>query len=188
MAFTQMTENVEIHQTQPRLIKKGANYSETQAIFDEAAVLLQDFINETLLPELESTADGASAADKIGSSVIEDVVGTTVHSQIANLKLQLNEAVVGGIPEGALDQAVEDAVDALDYARFTNSSGTFSLGGTTCVITDAFITANTQVIISPDPTKELVGTWSVVSTAGSFTITSTETEAENIDFDWGATK
>jgi hypothetical protein len=71
-------------------------------------------------------------------------------------------------------------------AEFKNGSATFISGTTEQVVTDTFITVNTQVIISP--TQEKVGSWSVASSAGSFTITSDATETSNVTFDWGATK
>ena len=87
---------------------------------------------------------------------------------------------------GAYDEiiAIENAVNG--KAAFKIGAGTFALGGTTCVITDAFITTSTLVIVSPTQAK--VGSWSVVSSAGSFTITSDATETANVTFDWGGTK
>lgn len=71
-------------------------------------------------------------------------------------------------------------------ATYKNSTGTFTSGGITYQVTDAFITANTLVVISPTQTK--VGTWTVSSASGSFTITSTATETSNVSFDWSAIK
>lgn len=71
-------------------------------------------------------------------------------------------------------------------ALFKKTTGTFTSGGTTHQVTDAFITANTQVIVTP--TEAMVGIWTWVPTAGSFTITSTETETSDVDFTWSATK
>ena len=71
-------------------------------------------------------------------------------------------------------------------AQFKRGNDTFASGGTTKVVIDSFITADTQVIVSP--TQEKIGSWSVTSTTGSFTITSDSTETSNVTFDWGATK
>lgn len=79
---------------------------------------------------------------------------------------------------------VEDALSA--KAQFKSGSGTFTSGSITYTVTDAFITAATMVIISPTSTK--IGAWSVVSSAGGFTITSDATETNAVTFDWGATK
>ena len=57
--------------------------------------------------------------------------------------------------------------------------------GLTQVVTDAFITADTFVTVTPTGTK--VGMWTVTSTAGSFTITS-DTSETNCAFDWNALK
>lgn len=101
--------------------------------------------------------------------------------------------------EGEFDDWMATLVDILDEstagnllnlinarALYKRGSDTFISGGTTKTVTDAFITADTQVIISPTQTK--VGSWSVSSAAGSFTVTSDETETSNVTFDWGATK
>jgi len=71
-------------------------------------------------------------------------------------------------------------------AEFKNGSDTFISGQTTKLVSDSFITANTQIIISPMQDK--IGSWSVTSSAGSFTITSDVAETSNVSFDWGATK
>lgn len=84
---------------------------------------------------------------------------------------------------------VDYILTASDYntkALFKNGSGTFALGDTTYVVTDAFITANTLVVASP--TQATIGLWSVDSAAGSFTITSTATETSTVTFSWGAIK
>ena len=71
-------------------------------------------------------------------------------------------------------------------ALYKNGSGTFTAGGTTYQVTDAFITANTMVIVSPTSAK--LGMWSVSSGVGNFTITSDATETNAVTFDWGAVK
>ena len=71
-------------------------------------------------------------------------------------------------------------------ALFKSSTGTFASGSTTYQVTDAFITAATLVFVNPTQTP--IGAWSVSSTAGSFTITSTATETATRTFDWGAIK
>jgi len=71
-------------------------------------------------------------------------------------------------------------------AMFKNGSDTFASGGSTKTVTDSFITASTQVIVSPLLEKQ--GAWIVTSTTGSFTITSDTTETVDVGFDWGATK
>lgn len=83
--------------------------------------------------------------------------------------------------------ALESTFSGTHPAFMISESGhVFTSGATTHTVTDSFITANTKVEISPTQTK--VGDWSVASTAGSFTITSTATETSNVTFDWWATK
>lgn len=71
-------------------------------------------------------------------------------------------------------------------ALFKKGTGTFSAASTSCVITDAFITVDTMVIVSPTDDKEAM--WSVVSSAGYFIITADVAESSDVTFDWGATK
>ena len=67
---------------------------------------------------------------------------------------------------------------------YKNGTGTFP-PGTSCTVTDAFITASTLVFISPDDTLKQ-GTWEPTSYAGYFTITSNTAETSSVSFDWGA--
>ena len=72
-------------------------------------------------------------------------------------------------------------------ASFKQSNSTFTDNDTAQTFTDAFCTAASLVIVSitgSDP----AGTWSVVSAAGSFTITSTSAESTDITFDYFITK
>jgi hypothetical protein len=67
-----------------------------------------------------------------------------------------------------------------------NGTGKFLAGQTTLVITNAFVTADTTIIINLDALP--VGSWSWESAAGSFTVTSTDTETLDVDFTWTAIK
>jgi hypothetical protein len=93
---------------------------------------------------------------------------------------QLDKVDVVEIDVGNLNDLVSTK------ASFKNGTGSFTAGGTTYTVTDAFITANTMVIVSPTGTK--LGSWSVVSNAGNFVITSDKTETVAVAFDWGGTK
>jgi len=91
----------------------------------------------------------------------------------------------GSIIEAKLATAVVTSIAEKTISK--NGTGTFPLGGTTYVVNDAFITVDTWVQVSPVLTNK-VGTWDVVSSAGFFTITSTDIETSNIAFDWRASK
>lgn len=156
-----------------------------KAWYDQSANELKTQTNG-IITDLVATTDGASGADQVGAGPIAtgDVSTPTIMGKLKYLLAQLQGVVLGQIPPGTITPTELSFTPSM----FKNGSDTFSSGQTTKTVTDAFITANTQVIISPDPTKELAGGWSVVSAAGSFTITSTAAETQNIDFDWGATK
>lgn len=81
----------------------------------------------------------------------------------------------------ALDDAIQNVSSSPTAATLTGT-GAFPGGGTTDTVTDSFITANTFVVVSPTGTK--VGEWSVVASAGSFTVTSDATEDSGATYDW----
>jgi len=88
--------------------------------------------------------------------------------------------------QGAINE-LDDTIQALSAsATAATKTGTASFpgGGTTDVVTDAFITVDTFVVVSPTGTK--VGEWTVEAAAGSFTVTSDSTEAATATYDWGA--
>lgn len=88
--------------------------------------------------------------------------------------------------QGAINE-LDDTIQALSAsATAATKTGTASFpgGGTTDVVTDAFITVDTFVVVSPTGTK--VGSWTVEAAAGSFTVTSDATEAATATYDWGA--
>lgn len=73
---------------------------------------------------------------------------------------------------------------ATGSAAFKNSSSTFTTRGTSQVFTDVFCTANSLVTIAITSSTNPQGTWIVNSADGSFTITSTVSETEDITFDY----
>ena len=81
---------------------------------------------------------------------------------------------------------VEGSVATLQTskAEFKTGTGNF-VSGLVQVVNDAFVTANTFVNVIPTGTK--AGVWSVVTSAGSFTITS-DTAETNCAFEWNGTK
>lgn len=77
----------------------GLSADEFKAKFDEASVLIKEFINNTLLPYLE----GVNAAGNIGISNIpglNDVA--TVQAALQELKTQLNNTSIGSIPDRSI--------------------------------------------------------------------------------------
>lgn len=75
----------------------GLTPAQVKAKFDEAVNIIKDYINNTLLLQLESTLTNSSGADNIGSALIAGIAGDTVHSQIANLLTIAQAAQAGTI-------------------------------------------------------------------------------------------
>lgn len=87
MAFTRSTvstTNISDLPNQP-LISATA----LKAKFDKYGADDKPYINDTLLPELESTANGNSGAGNIGSATITGVTGNTIWAQLSNIASQL---------------------------------------------------------------------------------------------------
>lgn len=83
-----------------------------------------------------------------------------------------------------LDGLRSDVNGLQTKAEFEFGNDTFA-SGLTHTVTNAFITADTFVNVIP--TMEKAGTWSVVSSEGSFTITSDSAETA-VTFEWNAIK
>ena len=101
MAFTRMTasvENVSALANKPNV--EGTpplNPDQLKAVFDKAGVDIQDYINNTLLDEME--ADGA---ENIGVTEITGVNGDTVQDALEDLKSQLDGVSQGSVPVGSI--------------------------------------------------------------------------------------
>lgn len=131
----------------------------------------------------------------------DDINGTGVTRQEALYRLVLTGTT---LETPTLMASVVGAGAPLDSPTFTtlvtlppavNTTGvmsekcgsdSFAISTSSKVVTDSFITADTYISIFPMGTK--VGEWSVVSSAGSFTITSTKTETAAVAFKWKAMK
>lgn len=86
----------------------------------------------------------------------------------------------------ANDTNVQDAIESLDIAVPKAYTDTFPANETTYTVSFTGLTANDLVKITPQGTK--VGTWSVISTNGSFTITSDTTETSAVSFAYEITR
>lgn len=73
---------------------------------------------------------------------------------------------------------------ATDNAKFKKSSSTYTDNDTSQTFTDTFCTVNSLVTVVITSVTAPQGVWSVVSANGSFTITSTVAETNDITFDY----
>jgi len=97
MAFTQLTKDLNYHQSlsdQPN-VNDGLTAAQLKEKYDQAANDIKDYINNTLLSELEATTDGASGADKIGATAIADLDGTTVQALLESIRNKLKDTTDG---------------------------------------------------------------------------------------------
>jgi len=104
MALGKMTADVEIHQSQPASFSQ--DYTITQALFDEAATLLKEYLNETLTVEIDTTmATKAELAAAVISgispgSITDGSMATDVKiGSLAGLTTTAKTNVTGAINE-----------------------------------------------------------------------------------------
>lgn len=106
MAITKMTDDLNIIQALADLPNDtdGLTPAQLKAKFDEAVNLLKTYLNDTLIAELESTTDGSSGADRIGATALNAFSGETVQAILEYLKTQIDNTVLGQIPDGSVTE------------------------------------------------------------------------------------
>lgn len=101
----------------------GLTAAQLKAKFDEGGTALKDYINNTLLPALYATTDGASGADQIGATAVSGLTGSTVQALIEALKTYTDTGLAAnaagnhtgtwqGYSPSQVDQTVRDDLNA----------------------------------------------------------------------------
>ena len=105
MAFTKMAFNP------AEGLRDSAKYPSTPESEDEARAQIQgrldeirDYLNGILTAQLQNAETGTSGAERIGSAAIQNVTGTTVRAQIADLKGQIDDFVEGSVSDGMISE------------------------------------------------------------------------------------
>jgi hypothetical protein len=107
----------------------GLTAAQLKAKFDEGGTALKTYINDTLIPALESTTDGSSGADQIGATAITELTGTTVQSLLESLKTYIDNAILGAIPNGSITDAKLSVAAEQILARFTTHKDSYENHG-----------------------------------------------------------
>lgn len=100
MKFTSFDKNVSHVASLPDTptLENGYTSTALKQTFDRAGEEIKEYINETLLFELE----GEGASVKIGCSPIETVEGTNVQTVLENISRQVQDISNASIPEGTV--------------------------------------------------------------------------------------
>lgn len=122
MAFDRMAfepreglRNSEYYPTAPE--SEADAREQVQGVSDQ----IKEFLNETLLPQVENAAAGCSGAQKIGSEEIQGVDGTNVFAQIVSLKTQIDDVSAGSVSDGSITtQKIAEA--AVTKAKVANNA------------------------------------------------------------------
>lgn len=98
----------------------------------------------------------------------------------------VNDSLVSHLADGVshVTQADKDKWNASDTAKFKKGSSTYTDNDTSQTFTDTFCTVDSLVTIVITSATAPKGVWSVESAAGTFTITSTAAEDNDITFDY----
>lgn len=88
-------------------LENGYTPKSLKQTFDRAGEDLKGFINESLIPELES------GSEKIGCKKIENINGNTLQSVLESLALKIQEIANGAVPDGSVtpDKFVDSVRD-----------------------------------------------------------------------------
>lgn len=95
MAFTKLTSESNVIQSLPT--KPTIPAAELKEKFDHFGDEIHDFLNDTLIPELESSTGGAS----IGVSA-SGITATKLNAALEELKAAVDEATIGTLPNGSV--------------------------------------------------------------------------------------
>jgi hypothetical protein len=112
MALTPINKDLNYHQNIPTNTPNASNGYPTNVlkeIFDKAPNDIKDYINNTLIPALQSVIAGDSGAHNIGSAPIAGVTGDSVFEQIQNIKTLIDNLTVGAFNGSITDDMLSDA-------------------------------------------------------------------------------
>jgi hypothetical protein len=132
--------------------------------------------------------DMNALAEAVDTSVTDKVSEVQAVANAANTAANTAESKANNAIAQLADLAQQKADANPNNARFKTGSATFTDNDTAQTFTDVFCTSSSLVTIaitSPAPPQ---GVWSVESSSGSFTITSTKAESADITFDYYITK
>lgn len=178
-----------------------AQIDKTLSSLADIAIRSAGDLNSGFLP-MDRIQTGVINASKLDPAIMEDVelgIHRTADildhpdGSVTDAKLDDDptaiKARVGDLAEDVeshIEDTYTEGAHGLDntMAKFKAGSSSYTDNDTSQTFADAFCTAGSLVEISITSATEPQGVWSVESAAGTFTITSTEPETDDITFDY----
>lgn len=96
MSLPELTENLNVHQSLPD--KPALNSDELKRKFDEAPNAIKEYVNETLLPELNSILTSLQNKD-VSLETAVGILQTTITEAVANITSI--QTTIAGLKSGA---------------------------------------------------------------------------------------
>lgn len=122
---------------------KTKTAAEIKAALDSQPNELKAVLN-ALIDSLQATTAGDSGAKNLGVSTISGVTGANIQAVLEDLKLQINGAVAGSIPDGSITQAKLAFSIATNAASTTiaDTSNKFTANNVEDALLELFTSAN----------------------------------------------
>ena len=161
------------------------------AVVDYSLALsyLQTTISDsaTKVPSSSAVVDYAADLARIQTTITDDDVKLPSSGAVVDYvipKTYLQTTITDSDTKVPSSGAVVDYATGLTLGAFKASSSTYTDNDTAQTFSDAFCTAASLITIVITDASNPQGVWSVASGAGSFIITSTIAETNDIDFDY----
>lgn len=167
--FTQQTQTLDAHSTlgdRPN-INDGLTATQLKTRYDRDVNRNKDYINGTLISELEAETASDSGASKIGVETVSGVTGNDIQTIISSLKSlidlrQLLSNIVTAFqvtPDDThypSEKLVKDSLDALDTAK-AEKSNVLELDNTTSFTPDADYEPSTKKYVDDEIAGVILG-------------------------------
>ena len=127
----------------------GLSTAQFKAKFDEAALKIQKFLNEDLIPNINLTID----TDEIVAFILQRALDTNGGTMNGAIDMNGNKISYLAAPTDKRDAANKEYVDSVKYTYRTITLEVNKWVNKTQTITITGVTSNTDISVSPYPTR-----------------------------------